>query len=267
MTPPPTNIDGTDITGATIDGQEVQEITVDGQTVFTAGPDIPNSGALHQWNFTEGSGTTVTDVNSNLDLGFTSISSWEAGVGTGNVYADLDGANDYVPLSDDTWDFFLDPAQGTLFFWCKPEFTGERRILVASDRDNTGNELYLVVDTRSSNQIRFVHTVASQYTNISGGDPANHVGEWIAVAAVANDSGTDKLYLATLPDYTVVEVANATGPSASPGTWDTPLNMYRRSAGNTEHWLGGADLAFVDDSPQTQAEIQQFVDDTKSFYV
>jgi hypothetical protein len=34
MTPPPTNIDGTDITGATIDGQEVAEITIDGQTVF-----------------------------------------------------------------------------------------------------------------------------------------------------------------------------------------------------------------------------------------
>jgi hypothetical protein len=38
MTPPPTSIDGTDITGATIDGQDVQEITIDGQTVFTAGP-------------------------------------------------------------------------------------------------------------------------------------------------------------------------------------------------------------------------------------
>jgi len=36
MTPPPTSIDGTDITGATIDGQEVQEITIDGQTVFSA---------------------------------------------------------------------------------------------------------------------------------------------------------------------------------------------------------------------------------------
>jgi len=36
MTPPPTSIDGTDITRATIDGQDVEEITVDGQTVFTA---------------------------------------------------------------------------------------------------------------------------------------------------------------------------------------------------------------------------------------
>jgi hypothetical protein len=37
MTPPPTNIDGIEITGATIDGQEVEEITIDGQTVFTSG--------------------------------------------------------------------------------------------------------------------------------------------------------------------------------------------------------------------------------------
>jgi len=36
MSPPPTSIDGTDITGATIDGQEVQEITIDGETVFSA---------------------------------------------------------------------------------------------------------------------------------------------------------------------------------------------------------------------------------------
>jgi len=33
---PPTNIDGTDITGASIDGQDVEEITIDGQTVFVA---------------------------------------------------------------------------------------------------------------------------------------------------------------------------------------------------------------------------------------
>jgi len=36
MSPPPTSIDGTDITGATIDGQQVQEITIDGETVFVA---------------------------------------------------------------------------------------------------------------------------------------------------------------------------------------------------------------------------------------
>jgi hypothetical protein len=50
MTPPPTSIDGTDITGATIDGQQVQEITIDGQTVFTAAPEIPPSGEA-RWTF------------------------------------------------------------------------------------------------------------------------------------------------------------------------------------------------------------------------
>jgi hypothetical protein len=39
MSPPPTSIDGTDITGATIDGTDVQEITVDGDVVFSAIPD------------------------------------------------------------------------------------------------------------------------------------------------------------------------------------------------------------------------------------
>jgi len=45
MSPPPTSIDGTDITGATIDGAEVTEITVDGNTVFAPGP--PDQNDLH----------------------------------------------------------------------------------------------------------------------------------------------------------------------------------------------------------------------------
>jgi hypothetical protein len=66
MTPPPTSIDGTDITGATIDGQEVQEITIDGQTVFTA---IPDSGKLQaHYDATESASpgsNLVTDISGN----------------------------------------------------------------------------------------------------------------------------------------------------------------------------------------------------------
>jgi len=39
MSPPPTSIDGTGISGVTIDGQEVQKITIDGNTVFGGIPD------------------------------------------------------------------------------------------------------------------------------------------------------------------------------------------------------------------------------------
>jgi len=56
---PPTSIDGTDITGATIDGTDVTEITVDGDTVFTAAPQVPTNGLLHQWDFND-AGTTTT---------------------------------------------------------------------------------------------------------------------------------------------------------------------------------------------------------------
>jgi len=54
MSPPPTSIDGSDITGSTIDGQEVQEITVDGQTVFTAGPAPAPVNRMYAADFSNG---------------------------------------------------------------------------------------------------------------------------------------------------------------------------------------------------------------------
>jgi len=64
MSPPPTSIDGTDITGATIDGQDVQEITIDGQTVFTAiDPNLID-------NFEDSNG--IYNTNDSLtDVGYT----------------------------------------------------------------------------------------------------------------------------------------------------------------------------------------------------
>jgi hypothetical protein len=73
MTPPPTSIDGTDITGATIDGTEVTEITIDGQTVFSPAPEIPAS-AIHRYKKDEGSGTTANDDIASADISYTSIS-------------------------------------------------------------------------------------------------------------------------------------------------------------------------------------------------
>jgi len=83
---PPTSIDGTDITGATIDGTDVTEITVDGDTVFTAGPQAPQSGLLHEWDWSVASTTTslVEDQVGTADLtgsfnGFGTINGIQAG--------------------------------------------------------------------------------------------------------------------------------------------------------------------------------------------
>jgi hypothetical protein len=67
MTPPPTSIDGTDITGATIDGTEVSEITIDGQTVFTVGPPPIPASVTHRYQFNEGSGGTAFDSEGSND--------------------------------------------------------------------------------------------------------------------------------------------------------------------------------------------------------
>jgi hypothetical protein len=111
MSPPPTNIDGTDITGATIDGQEVQEITVDGDVVFSAAPDIPDS-AVWRVNAPSLSGFNDGDT----------VSTWTDTIGslnaTGNgVYrptqvggedaVELDGVDDKFDVSNNS---ALDPT-------------------------------------------------------------------------------------------------------------------------------------------------------------
>jgi hypothetical protein len=52
MSPPPINIDDSEITGATIDGQDVEEITVNGDVVFSVGPNFDTNvfdGSIYQW--------------------------------------------------------------------------------------------------------------------------------------------------------------------------------------------------------------------------
>jgi len=83
MSPPPTSIDGTDITGATIDGQEVQEITIDGQTVFTAVP--PGAFDLAQYTLDK---SINSEDNEPKDIAFDDVGSrlYEIGVDGDNIY-------------------------------------------------------------------------------------------------------------------------------------------------------------------------------------
>jgi len=116
MSPPPTSIDGTDITGATIDGQEVQEITVDGQTVFEA-VNIPDEQDLHaHYNFREYSGTSnFTDLTGNgFDLvngSITGVTETINGVQAG----EFDGVDDTVFTNT----FANIPQPVTVFLVCR----------------------------------------------------------------------------------------------------------------------------------------------------
>jgi len=98
MTPPPTNIDGTDITGATIDGQEVQEITIDGDTVFTSAKILDDfeDGNVSEYEVLDG------NFSATATAAFTGSFGGELSRpgGTGEVYSDT-GLQNY-PAPGDT---------------------------------------------------------------------------------------------------------------------------------------------------------------------
>ena len=115
MSPPPTNIDGTDITGATIDGQDVQAITIDGQTVFTAGVPRPPSG-VSRYSFEDKEDTTsVTDVWGNNDGSINlntsySTSSFEGSHALSFTQEAITTSNDEPVSFGDVFDFNINEA-------------------------------------------------------------------------------------------------------------------------------------------------------------
>jgi len=100
---PSTNIDGTEITGATIDGQDVQEITVDGDTVFTA---IPDSGLL-RYEFEDDSDTTTAIDSWESDTvaaydGTINGATYSTESNVGNRSLSFDGNDDDVAINSDS---------------------------------------------------------------------------------------------------------------------------------------------------------------------
>jgi len=130
MTPPPTSIDGTDITGATIDGTDVTEITVDGDTVFAA-LDIPDAGLKHHYtsrevNASDGDAiSTLTDQEGSEDLSQTN-SSLQATYKTDQI-----NGNPVLRFESD----YLDTSFGTILTQPFEIFTVARYNTVGGDND------------------------------------------------------------------------------------------------------------------------------------
>jgi hypothetical protein len=135
MSPPPTNIDGSDITGATIDGQTVDEITVDGQTVFTAFPGIPNNVTNH-YPVDEGSGSTLTDNIGNLDGTINGANFQSLSNAVGGFVLDYDGIDDNDSLGSGTLDFYN--GDFTITAFVKPENIGSDRYSIFHQRNGGG---------------------------------------------------------------------------------------------------------------------------------
>jgi hypothetical protein len=101
MTPPPTFIDGQEITGATIDGQEVQEITIDGQTVFGGIPDAGMDNVYFATNIDNLA--TWPDEVGNVDLNSVGSVSLDSNGINGNQAFDAKPSEGFYE-TDGTWD-------------------------------------------------------------------------------------------------------------------------------------------------------------------
>jgi len=212
MTPPPTSIDGTDITGATIDGQEVQEITIDGQTVFSATVFPVGYNNLIAWYPFDSSfygGSNADDVTANLggsgdDTAFdgTLINSPtydQNGGGTDISAGDQSGAFDFESSNGESIRTSLNSlsfSELTLMGWVRPEsfnststidpFFGQTAIGTTSDPEYTffisGGDVFWDATDQSGNRNR-IQT------------PGLSTGTWAHLAGVINPDGTTELFI------------------------------------------------------------------------
>jgi len=172
MTPPPTSIDGTDITAATIDGQDVQEITIDGQTVFTAIP--PNVIDNFEESLYDDQNKTLLDYYNGDVSGYERNTN--APVFEGSYSLKTTGSA--LEIVSDTLN--TNPTRGDTFSF---------RVFCGSTSGNAdlSSVLFNAVDT--DNHFRAYYNSAgdmaiSEYVNgdnnrLVGGNPASTVGEFV----------------------------------------------------------------------------------------
>jgi len=176
MSPPPTSIDGTDITGATIDGQEVQEITVDGDTVFTAeqlpvsysnlvawypfdssfygGSNANDATAL--FNPAESGDSTAYDGSVSGATHQPSAGATDINAGANSGAFDFDGNDDFITLSgSDSIDF---GGSFSLTFWISQDFgssTGFDRIINKAATDDIQDQQWFFQQDRQNDSVTF----------------------------------------------------------------------------------------------------------------
>lgn len=225
--------------------------------------EIPDSGASHQWNFTAGSGTTVSDVNGAEDADWNAIG-WQTGAGAEDTYGQPDGSDDYAPFDAQAFNFGVS-GPITIFYWLEPESTISDDRLLNSEFSASGNNFYTGFGNGTQFDWMLTRNGSQQY--IRAGDVSNYYGEWIAYAVTAGPSNGLVSYLAESGDsYSVDQLGTASVPSQATGDWEQTVTWAGYAGSSESSFNGGLDIAFVDNTEWTQSELQTFVDDSKSLY-
>jgi hypothetical protein len=272
MTPPPTSIDGTDITGATIDGQDVQSISIDGQEVFTAGPsvnDIVAPGNLRVWypfeNRNNNTGIAldetrtggVLDANgiavgdstdfSTPNNGATFLASGgvsDLGVGENSGAYDFDGVDDVINPPDGSL-LFMRNTSFTINFYIKTTATNEQFIF------EPRNAIAMRIAILSSNQVEFnVNQTGIMFL----GNQSD--GQFHMITCLLDQANNE---IRGFVDG--VQQGTVAGSSVNP-TGDN-VNAIGKQAGFSREFDGIIEDFRVYDKALTSAEITQIFDNTK----
>jgi len=164
MSPPPTNIDGTDITGATIDGQDVQEITVDGDTVFTA------SALIHRYDFEDDSDlTTLTDTVGSADGSINGMN-YTTNQAEDNLAGDFDGNDDFVEIP--TAEGF--PLSITAYIF--PRVVDSGQVWISWGFDFGGNEGVAIKGNSDGNLEVFIGSTNDSFGSFDLTSRKTHIG-------------------------------------------------------------------------------------------
>ncbi len=240
-------------------------ITVTDSGSVQSGNDILDSGGKHQWNWTEGSGTTVVDNNGSLDLSFTGLT-WSTGFGTESTFGVLDGTDDYADLNTSSWTNLINNSFGTVSMWIQPQNdNGAAQVLAGSQLTSSDNNFDISI-VYSVPEYRFSVTSTEDAT-VKGGDPTGDVNDWINLTAVVGDGGTNYLYIARPGNsYSVSQLGSTATQTSTSGDWSTAPSIGREAAYNQRFYHGAMDISFFDTAALTQSDVQSWVDNTKEFY-
>lgn len=223
----------------------------------------PDSGANHQWDWTAGSGTTVTDVNGAEDASWNAVG-WQTGAGANDVYGRPDGSDDYGSWSTTAFDFGIS-GPITIFQWLKPESSISDDRLINSEFSSVNNNLY--TGFGSGTAFDWMLTRGGNQQSIRAGDVSNYYGDWIAYACTAGPSNGMVSYLATPGDsYSVDQLGTTSVPPTDSGSWENTVTWGGYQGNSENSFNGGIDVSFIDDTEWTQSELQTFVDDSKGLY-
>ena len=263
---PPTSIDGTDITGATIDGTDVQEITVDGDVVFSA---ALNSGADHQWDFSEGSGSTVGDKIGGLDGSITNAT-FAAGKGVGGTHMVYDGSSDFVDLGSNSRTAFkslTDQNLGTCAIWFRPHDTSNNYQVWG----NTGdlNDVGFGMRIRSGAEFGVVvlDGDGSRSVLIKSGGGVLTQNNWTFIAFTMDGSNTASLYHADVGDTNVSLENTSSINGSTTADFSSNVNFGRRNDNLGWDLDGQTDVAFYEAREWSDSELQTWVNQTKDFFL